>query len=146
MFQGQYILGEAPQELKNKQDAVNTIEAAFQSYSIPGITLGEIFEKGKIAYAESGYAGEWENHLQGGISGYSPLEFLALENSSVMVKENNIMSWNPTIKGAKSEDPVHITKNGPVQYTIDPGWPVKRIFSREREVCKAPYHGNRVIK
>jgi len=123
--------GAAPEELKVKQDVVNTIEAAYQSYSIPGITLGELFEKGKKAYEEAGYAGEWENHLQGGISGYSPLEFLALENSSVTVKENNIMCWNPTIKGAKSEDPIHITKNGPLQYTIDSRWPSKEYSGQK---------------
>ncbi len=117
--------GTAPEELKMKQDAVNTIEAAYQSYSTPGATLGEIFEKGKKAYKETGYTGEWENHLQGGVSGYSPLEFLALENSKVTVKENNILCWNPTIKGAKAEDPIHITKNGPIQYTIDKRWPSK---------------------
>ena len=117
--------GAVPEELKNKQDAVNAIEAAYQSYSMPGITLGELFEKGKRAYNEAGHKGEWENHIQGGISGYSPLEFIVMENSAVMVKENNIMGWNPTIKGAKSEDPIHITKNGPLQYTIDARWPSK---------------------
>jgi Xaa-Pro dipeptidase len=123
--------GAAPEELKNKQDAVNAIEAAYQSISMPGITLGELFEKGKKAYEEAGYKGEWENHIQGGISGYSPLEFVVLENSSVMVKENNIMGWNPTIKGAKSEDPIHVTKNGPLQYTMDARWPSKEYSAQK---------------
>jgi Xaa-Pro dipeptidase len=128
--------GAAPEELKTKQDAVNTIEATYQSYSAPGITLGELFEKGKKAYKDTGYDGEWKNHLQGGISGYSPLEFLAIENSCVKVKENNITVWNPTIKGAKSEDPVHITKNGPLQYTIDPRWPSKEYTIRQKKFIR----------
>jgi Xaa-Pro dipeptidase len=128
--------GPAPEELKMKQDAVNTIEATYQSYSTPGITLGELFEKGKKAYEDAGYAGEWENHLQGGISGYSPLEFLAFENSRVKVKENNIMAWNPTIKGAKSEDPAHIAKNEPLQYTIDPRWPSKEYTIRQKKFVR----------
>ncbi len=128
--------GLLPEELKVKQEAVNTIEAAYQSYSTPGATLGEIFEKGKKAYEEAGCAGEWENHLQGGISGYSPLEFLMLEGSKIAVKENNIMSFNPTIKGAKSEDPVHITKNGPLQYTIDLEWPSKEYLIGKRKYVR----------
>jgi Xaa-Pro dipeptidase len=128
--------GEAPEELKMKQDVVNTIEASYQSYSTPGATLGEIFEKGKKAYKEAGFAGEWENHLQGGISGYSPLEFLAVENSFVKVKENNIMAWNPTITGAKSEDPVHISKNGPIQYTIDSRWPSKEYTVGQKKFIR----------
>ena len=128
--------GTAPEELKTKQDAVNTIEASYQSYSTPGVTLGEIFEKGKKAYEDTGYAGEWENHLQGGISGYSPLEFLAFENSSVKIKENNIVVWNPTIKGAKAEDPVHISKNGPLQYSIDSRWPSKEYTISQKKFIR----------
>ncbi len=128
--------GTVPEVLKTKQDTVNIIEATYQSYSTPGVTLGEIFENGKKAYKETGYAGEWENHLQGGISGYSPLEFLAFENSSVKIKENNIVVWNPTIKGAKSEDPVHITKNGPLQYTIDSRWPSKDYTIRQKKFIR----------
>lgn len=128
--------GAAPEELKMKQDVVNTIEATYQVFSTPGITLGELFEEGKKAYKEAGHEGEWENHLQGGISGYSPLEFLAFENSNVKVKENNIMSWNPTIKGAKSEDPAHITKNGPLQFTIDSRWPSKEYTIRQKKFIR----------
>ena len=117
--------GKAPDELKEKQDAVNLVEATYQYFSRPGVLLGELFEEGKKAYAEAGYPGEWKNHLQGGISGYAPLEFLTLENSKVIVRENNIMGWNPTIKGAKSEDPILITKTNPVQFTIDSRWPYK---------------------
>jgi Xaa-Pro dipeptidase len=128
--------GAAPEELKAKQDVVNTLEASYQAYSTPGVTLGEIFEKGKKAYGDTGYAGEWENHLQGGISGYSPLEFLAFENSPVKIKENNIVVWNPTIKGAKSEDPVHISKNGPLQYTIDSRWPSKEYTISQKKFIR----------
>jgi Xaa-Pro dipeptidase len=117
--------GKAPDELKEKQDAVNQVEATYQFFSKPGISLGELFEEGKKAYEEAGYPGEWKNHLQGGISGYAPLEFLTLENSGVTVRENNIMGWNPTIQGTKSEDPILITRTKPVQFTIDSRWPYK---------------------
>jgi Xaa-Pro aminopeptidase len=117
--------GDLPRELAEKQDAVNQVEAVYQHNSRPGITLGELFEVGKKAYDDVGHGGEWENHLQGGIAGYAPLEFLTIKGSEVEVSENNIMGWNPTIKGAKSEDPIHITKDGPIQYTIDSDWPSK---------------------
>ena len=117
--------GDPSSDLVQKQDAVNQIISIYQHNSRPGVTLGELFELGKKAYGEVGHGDEWKNHLQGGISGYAPLEFLTIEGSKVKVAENNIMGWNPTIKGAKSEDPIHITKDGPVQYTIDDDWPSK---------------------
>ncbi|MHB1347345.1 MAG: M24 family metallopeptidase [Candidatus Humimicrobiaceae bacterium] len=129
--------GKIPKELKLKQDTVNYVQANYQYFSKPGNTLGTIFEKGKKAYAENGYPDEWKNHLQGGISGYSPLEFMALEYSKIKVRENNIISWNPTVKGAKSEDPHLVARNGAIQLPIDSRWPVKeygvnkdRIFIR----------------
>lgn len=117
--------GSMDKQLAEKQEAVNTVEATYQHSSRPGITLGELFEIGKKAYKDTGYDGEWQNHLQGGISGYAPLEFLTVAGSDVKVKKDHIMGWNPTIKGAKSEDPIHITEDGPVQYTIDKNWPSK---------------------
>ena len=117
--------GKTPAGLMDKQDAVNQVEATYQFYSRPGVSLGELFEEGKKAYENAGYPGEWENHLQGGISGYAPLEFLTLENSGIIVRENNIMGWNPTIQGTKSEDPILITRTKPVQFTIDSRWPYK---------------------
>ena len=66
----------------------------------------------KTLTGKSDIPDEWQNHLQGGISGYAPLEYLILEASDVIVKENNIMAWNPTVKGAKSEDPALITPDG----------------------------------
>lgn len=117
--------GKIPEELKLKQDIVNHIEACYQNFSKPGNTLGIILENGKKAYAEMGYPDEWKNHLQGGVSGYNPLEFMALENSKIILRENNIISWNPTIKGAKSEDPHLIIKNGVMKLPIDSRWPTK---------------------
>ena len=117
--------GAVHDELLEKQDAVNQIEAVYQNYSMPGMKLGELFEIGKKAYDDAGYPGEWENHLQGGISGYAPLEFVTLKDSRIIVNENNILGWNPTVKGAKSEDPCLVTKEGPIQFTIDMNWPLK---------------------
>jgi hypothetical protein len=76
--------------------------------------------------------------LQGGISGYSPLEFMASENSKIIVRENNIISWNPTVKGAKSEDPHLITKNGAIQLPMDIRWPVKEYGFNEDRIFKRP--------
>lgn len=117
--------GRVPDELFSKQDSVNEIQVNYQYHSGPGVTLGELLEVGKESYKKAGFNGEWENHLQGGISGYTPLEFLAVSNSRVKVRENNVMSWNPTVKGAKSEDPVLVTAEEVVQLSIDSRWPGK---------------------
>lgn len=121
--------GSAPAGLLKKQDAVNQVRVIYQSFSVPGNTLGELIEIGKKAYADMGYPGEWQNHLQGGISGYAPLEFMALENSNIIINTNNVLSWNPTVRGAKSEDPILITSDGPAQFTIDINWPNKEYSS-----------------
>ncbi|MBU4294150.1 MAG: aminopeptidase P family protein, partial [Actinobacteria bacterium] len=115
------------EELKIKQEAVNYVIANYYYHSKPGITLGELFEVGKKAYSTAGYPGEWENHIQGGIAGYKPLEFLVLPGSKVTVDNNNILGWNPTIKGAKAEDPTLVQNGEAIQFSIDKRWPYSEV-------------------
>jgi Xaa-Pro aminopeptidase len=124
-FTRSIYFGKTPDELLKKQDAVNQVESEIQYNARPGITLGKLFEKLKDAYKSAGFPGEWKNHLQGGILGYLPLEFLIIENSDIVLKENNIMGLNPTIQGTKSEDPILVTGSGPIQFSIDDRWPFK---------------------
>lgn len=119
--------GKTPAELKEKQSAVNYVISKFYANSIPGRTLMELFDIGREAYREAGYDDEWKKHIQGGISGYNPLEFQVNAITDIKIKNNNILSFNPTIKGAKSEDPV-LVKDDAAEITVfDSRWPYEVV-------------------
>jgi Xaa-Pro aminopeptidase len=119
--------GTLPAELKKKQTAVNTIESAYYFHSLPGTSLGDLFDIGKEAYAKLGYPNEWENHTQGGIVGYKPRELLVTEDCEIEIHRNNVLGWNPTIRGVKAEDFILVGEKEVEQLSIDPRWPYEEI-------------------
>jgi len=120
--------GKVPEELKKKQKAVNIIEATYYSHSLPGTSLKELFDIGKATYSKLGYPDEWKNHTQGGIVGYTPREFLVTQDSEIEIGINNLLGWNPTIRGVKAEDFILVKKDGIEQLSIDLRWPNEEIL------------------
>ena len=119
--------GKAPEDLNKRQEAVNYIEAVYCSKSKPGEKLNSILGSGKKAYKEVSYENEWKNHTQGGIVAYQPREVLATESCDLQLSSNNLVSWNPTVPGAKAEDIILIKDNGAEQLSIDKRWPCSEI-------------------
>ncbi len=78
--------GKAPDELKNKLDAVNHVEVSAAAASVPGRPLRDVFEVIKKAYDTAGYPGEWKIHTQGGISSYKPCEYLVSAVSDIKIR------------------------------------------------------------
>lgn len=119
--------GKAPDELKNRVDAVNHVEVSAAAASVPGRALRDVFEVIKKAYDEAGYPGEWKIHTQGGITSYKPCEYLISAVSDIKIRPSEVLSFNPTIAGAKTED-LYLTKpDKVVQISIDKRWPCTEI-------------------
>lgn len=119
--------GNIPKDITQKQEAVNFIEAVYSSNSKPGVSLKEVFTAGKKAYKDAGYADEWKNHTQGGIIGYKAREIVASDLSEHKLKNNNLLSWNPTVAGAKAEDIYLVAGNKTLQLSVDERWPFEEI-------------------
>jgi len=128
--------GKLPEELKMKQTAVNTIESTYYAHSLPGISLGDLFDIGKATYSKLGYPHEWENHTQGGIVGYKPRELLVTEDSEIEINSNNVLGWNPTIQGVKAEDFILVKEKEIEQLSIDPRWPYEEVRINGKMFCK----------
>jgi Xaa-Pro dipeptidase len=119
--------GDIPKDIIKRQEAVNYVEAVYCSNSKPGVSLKEVFQAGKKAYKDAGYADEWKNHTQGGVIGYKPREIVATDLSDYKLKNNNLLSWNPTVAGAKAEDIYVIDGEKTQQLSIDERWPYMEI-------------------
>jgi len=117
--------GPLPPALRERHLAVVTVDTAYLAASQPRATLGEILRAGEEAYTEAGYYDEWQEHHQGGVTGYAGREVFALPDSEVRLETNVAVAWNPTVPGAKSEDTFLISEGGREQLTAAPGssWP-----------------------
>ncbi len=120
--------GRLPDELKQKQEAVAQIDAAFILASQPGKTLGEVFGQATTAYAKTGFAQEWKLHHQGGPAGYEPREYIATPNSVDLILGGQAYAWNPSITGTKSEDTILVGDSGNEVITEINGWPMLAGF------------------
>ena len=120
--------GKLPDEVKRKMEATAQVDATFIAATRPGQTLGQVFARAAAAYAETGFADEWQLHHQGGPAGYEPREYLGVPGSTEVVSAGQAYAWNPSITGTKSEDTLLVGESGNEVLTTITDWPVLSIM------------------
>jgi antitoxin VapB len=119
--------GPLPDELKQKSEAVATIDAAMIAATRPGKTVADVFQAAVDTYNHVGYPGEYQLHHQGGPAGYDPREFLATPAADVPIGLGQAYAWNPSITGCKSEDTILVLEEGNENISIIDGWPTIHV-------------------
>ncbi len=119
--------GKPPSELSAKLHAVAQVDATIIAHTRPGRTIGELFSIAQQAYAQTGWPDEWQNHHQGGSAGYEPREMVAIPGMTEIIHAGQAFAWNPSIRGAKSEDTILIGNQAYEILTAMPGWPTINI-------------------
>ena len=96
-----------------------------------GVRWCDILARGIRVYGNNGFGGEWRKHHQGGPMGYEGRDFKATPTEKRKVVRNQLVGWNPSITGTKSEDT--ILSSGEV-LTPTPHWP--RCGTRPDILCR----------
>ncbi|MHB8509571.1 MAG: M24 family metallopeptidase [Candidatus Dormibacteria bacterium] len=111
---------------RERHHAAVAVDSAYLSASRPGVTLGAILSAAEVVYTDAGYYDEWQEHDQGGTSGYASREVLATPRSGFSLQTGMAVAWNPTVPGARSEDTVLVRDDGLELLTFTSGsrWPV----------------------
>jgi Xaa-Pro aminopeptidase len=114
-------------QLAARHLAACAVEAALIGATRPGRRWEDALEAGKAAYRDAGFDGEWREHVQGGPVGYLSREFDVVPGSpdaAGLITAGSAFAWNPTVRGAKSEDTFVITGDGPAAaLTNTADWP-----------------------
>lgn len=112
----------------DRAHAIAAVDAAFIRATVPGRTVGDAFRTGIAAYANYGFAAdEWQQHHQGGPTGYEPRDYEARTDSSAVIEDRQAFAWNPSAPAMKSEDTILAGAGGPEILTVDPRWPVTLV-------------------
>lgn len=119
--------GSLPDEIAAKALAVARIDARMILGTRSGKTMGDMYALAKLAYEEEGYPTATEEHHQGGSIAYLPREILARPNETTVIAERQAFAWNPSLRGAKSEDTIILGPSGPVIITQTPDWPMVSV-------------------
>lgn len=99
--------------LEERMDLCRSILDRMREATVPGRTLGEIFDECQRFYAEAGYPDEWKLHHQGGSTGYASREVVAVPASPMRVQAGMAFAWNPSIQGGKAEETFVLLPSGP---------------------------------
>ncbi len=129
--------GEIPEDTKRRYEAVKEIEAESISLSTPGRLFSEILAVQKKMYHEFGFGDEWQNHFQGGVTGY-----MVSDPTLCMDKQNKLIGnqsydWFITITGAKGEE-LTLNVDGTIEVpTVNGVWPTK-TYKRNNILINLP--------
>jgi len=119
--------GAPDDELAARHDAVTRIDARLLLESRPGISLSDVFARGREQYAHEGHADQWRLHHQGGLTGYAGREVFATPTSTHRLARDQALAWNPSVTRVKSEDTVFVTDREPEVLTRTGDWPTRPV-------------------
>jgi Xaa-Pro dipeptidase len=114
-----------PADLSARYDAACRVEAAAISQCVPGTKFSEILELEKRVYGEAGFADEWRNHYQGGITGYVLADPTLCMDREARVSTRQAFDWFITITGVKVEELAISGESKPEVLSARGGWPLK---------------------
>lgn len=115
--------GTLPDEIMRTAQTMARVDAHMIEGTRAGKTLGAMFTLAEELYSKEGYPTAAAEHHQGGLLAYLPREILVRAQDPTVIAENQAFAWNPSIRGAKSEDTMLLTSAGPVILTQTDGWP-----------------------
>jgi len=123
----------APRWLDDRHHAAMRVEAtalgATREAARRDGTAGDVFDAITGAYDDLGEAGEWRKHHQGGAAGFSGREWIATPGGDERVDAPMAYAYNPTVRGAKSEDTVLVADDGVEVLTRTGEWPARTVSS-----------------
>ena len=124
----------AERHTKAMQVEVSALGATQAVANLDG-SASDVFQGIQAAYEHVDAPEEWQNHHQGGAAGYAGREWIATPDLDRSVHVPMAYAWNPTVRGAKSEDTVLVTEDGFEVLTATGEWPTRRVASWDYDVA-----------
>ena len=127
--------GKPDRELVENNKKIETVYALLNENAKIGANLSEIYEKLPEIYSAAGIEPEeWRNHSIGGTTGYLPRENQLMDGVDYIIRENNMIGWNPSLPGVMAED-VYIRRKDRLEFvTWDDRWPSQEISAYSKKV------------
>ncbi|MCC6907264.1 MAG: M24 family metallopeptidase [Phycisphaerales bacterium] len=95
-----------PDDLKRRHEAVCKVDRALHDATQVGRRWCDCLADGIAMYEQCGFKDEWHKHHQGGPMGYDLRDFKATPDETRTVQPRQLVGWNPSITGTKSEDTI----------------------------------------
>jgi Xaa-Pro dipeptidase len=127
--------GEPDKELLKNNRIIETVYAMLNANAKIGTNLSEIYTLLPEIYSSAGAdPDEWRNHSIGGTTGYMPRENQLLDGVDYIIRENNMIGWNPSLPGTMAEDVYFRGKDKLEFVTWDERWPSQEVIAYGEKV------------
>jgi Xaa-Pro aminopeptidase len=105
---------EGDPEIRKRQEACEEILRRMrQEATLAGTTLADAFDLCRTFYAEAGFPEGWQDHHQGGTTGYASREVVASPETRQEIRAGQAFAWNPSLPDAKAEETFVLLPDGP---------------------------------
>jgi antitoxin VapB len=148
------------EEILDRYRRIACVDADIMVATKPGTTLGDVLEEGQRAYQRYGFTpksanpikeGEWQNHHQGGLTGYDTRTIIAVPGDPTPILSSHYpellkqhfgvetafalaFAWNPSAPGVKSEDTFILFSDGRKEIiTKTPDFPQANLSGSKAE-------------
>ena len=116
---------------------IETVYALLNKNAKVGTNLRDIYEKLPEIYSAAGIdKDEWRNHSIGGTTGYLPRENQLMDGADYVIRENNMIGWNPSLPGVMAEDVYFRSKDRLDFVTWDDRWPLQEVIADGEKVLR----------
>ena len=102
-----------PETVRRQQACEEILRRMREEATRGGRTLSQAFEDCRRFYADAGFPEGWQDHHQGGMTGYASREIIANPSAQQEIEEGQAFAWNPSLEGAKAEDTFVLGPSGP---------------------------------
>ncbi len=127
--------GSLPDDLRRRHEAVCRVDRALHDATRVGRPWCDCLADGVRMYEQCGFADEWHKHHQGGPMGYDLRDFKVTPDETRTVQPRQLVGWNPSITGTKSEDTILTPGESDLRDPCDnitamDGWPLDEATGR----------------
>jgi len=102
-----------PETLRRQEACDEILRRMRQEATRPGSTLADAFGLCRTFYAEAGFPDGWQDHHQGGTTGYASREVVASPGTTQEIRAGQAFAWNPSLPNAKAEETFVLLPQGP---------------------------------
>ncbi|MCC6389338.1 MAG: M24 family metallopeptidase [Bryobacterales bacterium] len=120
-------IGQPPAGVRRAIDAAASVAGNVFAMLEPGRPFADILEGQKRLYETLGYASEWTNHFQGGITGYTPVDTTRCLDPNARLVDRQAYDYFITITGAKCEELTLLHDGRAEMPSLDGGWPTRAV-------------------
>jgi Xaa-Pro dipeptidase len=124
--------GALPDGVRRARASALEIEEATLGACVPDALYGDVLRALERAYADTGNAGAWAEHYQGGPVGYRQREFEVAPSQTrsrwfaTRIEQGHAVAWNPSVAGGgKAEDTYLVGEQGLRRLTETGTWPLE---------------------